>query len=336
MKEALLYKSLDDQKVQCLTCAHRCILPPNKKGICGVRQNLNGKLHTLVYGKAIATHVDPIEKKPLFHFLPGSRAFSIASVGCNMHCLNCQNSDISQMPKERMQILGNELPPEEAILAAEQMQCQVIAYTYTEPAVFWDYTFDMSKIAREKGLKNIIVSNGYFSDESLEKIAPFMDGGNIDLKFFSDKMYKEICGAHLQPVLNTIQKMHELGIWLEITTLLIPGLNDSENELRDIARFIKSVHPGIPWHISRFHPTYKMTDRPPTSVKAVQRAREIGYEEGLRYVITGNIPGDEGENTYCPKCKDRIIHRMGYQIIQNNIVDGHCPNCHAQIDGVFI
>jgi pyruvate formate lyase activating enzyme len=300
-----------------------------------VRENRNGQLYTLVYGKAIALHVDPIEKKPLFHFLPGAPAMSVATVGCNMHCLNCQNADISQMPRDLDQIRGEEIPPEDLFRATLRQQCQIIAYTYTEPAVFWDYAYDTARLAHQKKIKNIFVTNGYLSKESLEEISPFLDGANVDLKAFQDKTYKSVCGARLQPVLDTIQRMKELGIWIEVTTLLIPGLNDSEEELKQIARFIHSIDPAIPWHISRFYPTYRMMDRSPTPVESVQKARNIGIETGLRYVYPGNLPGDEGESTFCYHCNARLIHRRGYQIVENRLAKGKCPECGTKIDGVW-
>jgi pyruvate formate lyase activating enzyme len=335
MKEAKLYRKIDDQKVQCFTCAHQCVIAPGKRGVCGVRENQEGKLITLVYGKAVALHVDPIEKKPLFHFLPGAPAMSVATAGCNMHCLNCQNADISQIPKSPGWIRGEDVSPETLVEATVRQQCQIIAYTYTEPAVFWDYAYDTARIARQKKIKNVFVTNGYLSKESLEVISPFLDGANVDLKAFRDATYKSVCGAHLQPVLDTIQRMKELGIWVEVTTLLIPGLNDSEKELKEIARFIHDIDPAMPWHISRFYPTYRMTDRPPTSIESITKAREIGIETGLSYVYPGNIPGNEGESTFCYQCKTKLIHRRGYQIIENQLANGKCPECGSEIPGVW-
>ena len=335
MKEAKLYKKLEDGKVQCNTCAHQCKITKGKRGICGVRENREGTLYSLVYGKAIAMHVDPIEKKPLFHFYPGTRSFSLATVGCNMRCLNCQNADISQMPKDRDLIQGEDFPPEAVVQAALKHRCRTIAYTYTEPAVYLDYAYDTSKLAHESGVKNIFVTNGHFSKESLEMVAPYLDGANVDLKSFSDETYRNNCGTRLQPVLDTIRRMKELGIWIEVTTLLIPDLNDSEDELRSIARFLHEVDPGIPWHVSRFHPTYRMMDRPPTNVKSIQKACKIGLDEGIRYVYSGNVPGEERESTFCYSCGARLIHRWGFEVASNRIVDGKCPECSSVIDGVW-
>jgi len=335
MKEVTLYEKLDDKWVQCFTCAHTCKIAPEKRGVCGVRENRDGTLYSLVYGKAIAMNVDPIEKKPLFHFYPGTRSFSIATVGCNMHCLNCQNADISQMPRDRDRIQGHDVPPEAVVKAALDQQCRTIAYTYTEPAIYWDYAYDTALLAREQGVKNIFVTNGYFSEASLEKIAPYLDGANVDLKAFKEETYRSNCGARLQPVLDSIRRMKALGIWVEVTTLLIPDLNDSDDELKDIAGFIHEVDPGIPWHISRFHPTYRMLDRPVTPVESIQKACRIGLETGLRYVYSGNVPGEERENTFCYACGALLIHRWGFQVSSNRITQGKCPECEAEQDGIW-
>lgn len=335
MKEVRLYQSLDEGSVQCRTCAHYCVLLENQFGVCGVRQNIKGRLFSHVYGKLIASHVDPIEKKPLFHFLPGSRAFSVATVGCNMHCHNCQNADISQMPKEQGLIQGQAYSPEDLIRAALQSQSQVMAYTYTEPAAYWDYAFDTARLAKQNGLKNIFVTNGYLSEDSLKEIVPFLDGANVDLKFFDDTTYRKICGAKLQPVLDAISGMRDLGIWVEVTTLLIPGLNDDEATLSGIAQYIKKVDASMPWHISRFHPTYKMLDRPITSAQSLQKAREIGLEAGLEFVYTGNLPGDEGENTFCPICGTQLIERVGFTVRKNKLNHHSCPNCGSVLAGIW-
>ena len=335
MKESRLYKKLDDQKVRCLICAHSCILTPGKRGVCGVRENQDGSLMSLVYGKAIALNVDPIEKKPLFHFYPGTKSFSIATVGCNMRCLNCQNSDISQMVWDENRIQGQNAPPDVIVQAAIDQQCKTIAYTYTEPAVYFDYALDTAKLAHEKGIKNIFVTNGYLTQKALKAFAPHLDGANVDLKSFNDQTYRVICGARIQPVLDSIRFMKELGVWVEITTLLIPGINDSEDEIKTIADFIQSCDPGIPWHISRFHPTYRMMDIPPTSIEAVQRAREIGLEEGLRFVYTGNVADEKGESTFCYQCGALLILRRGFELASKRIVNGKCPECGVAIDGVW-
>lgn len=335
MKESSLYKKLEDQKVRCLICAHSCTLASGKRGVCGVQENQDGCLMSLVYGKAIALNVDPIEKKPLFHFYPGTKSFSIATVGCNMRCLNCQNSDISQMVRDENRIQGQDAPPDVIVQAAIDQQCKTIAYTYTEPAVYFDYALDTARLAHEKGIKNIFVTNGYLTQEALKAAAPHLDGANVDLKSFNDQTYRDICGARIQPVLDSIRFMKELGIWVEITTLLIPGINDSEDELKTIADFIQSCDPGIPWHISRFHPTYRMMDIPPTSIEAVQRACEIGFEEGLRFVYTGNVVDEKGESTFCYQCGALLISRRGFETVSIRIDHGKCPECGVSIDGVW-
>ncbi|MFO7888958.1 MAG: AmmeMemoRadiSam system radical SAM enzyme [bacterium] len=335
MKEVKLYNKKENGKVECCACEHKCIIPPGKRGICGVRENREGTLYSLVYGKTIAANTDPIEKKPLFHFLPGTLSFSIATAGCNMHCKYCQNADISQLPRERKNIIGREFLPEQVVQTALKNKCKTIAYTYTEPSIFWDYAYDTAKLAREQGIKNVFVTNGYFSRESFQEISEFMDAANVDLKSFSDKTYKEICSAKLQPVVDTILRMKAAGVWIEVTTLLITDLNDSKQELEEIANFIAECDPGIPWHISRFYPTYKMLDKPPTSVKSIWRAMEIGYEAGLHFVYAGNVRGDEGENTFCYSCGTRVIQRVGFQVSDNIVKQGKCPKCGAVIEGVW-
>ncbi len=335
MKEAMFYVSLPEGAVRCNLCNHRCKIKEGKRGICAVRENRDGKLYSLVYGKIIAEHIDPIEKKPLFNFLPGSKAFSIGTVGCNFHCKHCQNFDISQYPQEhRGEIIGQDRAPEEIVAAAKAAGCETIAYTYTEPTIFYEFAYDTAVLAQKKGIKNVFVSNGYMSSEAARRLAPYLDAINIDLKAFNDKSYKEVCGARLKPVLKTIQLMKELGAWVEVTTLIIPGLNDGDKELREIARFVKSAGPEVPWHVTQFYPAYKMLDQPPTPVATLRRAREIGMEEGLRYVYEGNVPGEGGENTYCYACKAVLIERYGFQLIRNRIDAGNCPECGAKIDGV--
>ncbi|MBI4618708.1 MAG: AmmeMemoRadiSam system radical SAM enzyme [Desulfobacterales bacterium] len=334
MKEAMLYDKSGDGKVKCSLCNHRCTIAPLKRGVCGVRENREGVLYSLVYNKAISRNVDPIEKKPIFHLFPGSESFSIATAGCNFKCLHCQNSDISQMPRDQDLIPGRDLEPKEIVSQALQYNCKSISYTYTEPTIFFEYAYDTAELAHKKGIKNVFVTNGYMTKEALHKIRPYLDAANVDLKSFSDDFYKEICGAKLNFVLDSIRTLKELGVWVEITTLIIPTLNDGEEELKSIAEFIKEVGEEIPWHVSAFHPTYKLLDRPRTSAKTLHRAREIGLGVGLRYVYCGNIPGDEGENTYCYNCKELLIQRYGYQILKNRVKDGLCPDCEAKIDGI--
>ncbi len=334
MKEAMFFKKLDDTKVQCNLCRHRCVIENGKKGICRVRENRDGTLYSLVYRKLISENIDPIEKKPFFHFHPGSTAFSIATVGCNFRCMNCQNYEISQLPRELNQIMGKDVSPETIVDNALQYQCKSIAYTYTEPTIFFEYAYETAVIAIGKSIKNVFVTNGYTTREALETIKPYLHAANVDLKSFSEETYKKLCGARLEQVLDCIRSYKELGIWIEITTLIIPEINDSDAELREIAGFIKEVGPEIPWHVSRFYPQYRLVEKPPTPIDTLRRAREIGMEAGLRYVYEGNAPGEEGGNTYCYHCKKVLIKRYGYQIMENNIVHGKCPDCNTPIDGV--
>jgi len=330
----MLYEKLDDAEVRCHLCSHRCTIPQGSYGICGVRQNIDGTLFSLVYDKIIAANTDPIEKKPLFHFYPGSRAYSIATAGCNFTCLHCQNADISQLTRERKgYIVGDTVSPKEIVRNAQRSGCKSIAYTYTEPTIFFELSFDTGAIAHTKGIKNVYVSNGYMTPEALKELSPYLDGINIDLKAFTDKFYKEVCGGRLEPVLNTIKLAKELGIWVEVTTLVIPTLNDSEHELKQIAEFINGVDSDIPWHISQFYPTYKLTAQPRTPVETLHMAREIGVKTGLHYVFEGNVPGRGNENTYCPQCGEMLIERWGYSIGKNIIDNGRCPYCHASVAG---
>jgi len=334
MKEALLYQKLGEKNVQCVLCNHRCRIQEGQKGICGVRENQGGVLYTLVYRQLISRNVDPIEKKPLFHFAPGSRSFSIATVGCNFHCDFCQNYEISQMPRDQKQIWGDDVSPEQIVAMAQKAGCRTIAYTYTEPTIYFEYALDIAKLASAKGLKNIFVTNGYMTEEALRTIHPHLHGANVDLKSFGEEFYQKRCGARLQGVLQSLRVMKTLGVWVEITTLLIPGLNDSDEELHRLAEFIVSLGRETPWHISRFHPMYKMLDHSPTSVRILEKARKIGLEVGLRYVYTGNVPGDEGEDTFCYHCGKLLIDRLGFQVRKNQIFENRCYHCGATIDGV--
>ena len=336
MKEAYLYEKLNNNRVQCNLCSFRCKLSEGYKGICEVRKNEDGTLYTLVYGKTIAKAVDPIEKKPLFHFLPGTKSFSIATVGCNFRCLYCQNWEISQYPRERNAIIGEDYPPESVVEDAIATGSKSIAYTYTEPTIFFEYAIDTAKIAKERGLKNIFVTNGYMTKEAIDAMAGLIDAANVDLKSFSDAYYLQICGgARVKPVLESIEYMKKKGIWVEVTTLIIPEVNDDPAEIMEIAEFIKSVDPAIPWHVSRFHPAYKFDNVMPTAVEVVRNIRQIGKSVGLKYVYTGNIPGDDGEHTYCPNCGELLIARYGFEIVANTIKDGKCPKCGEKIDIVW-
>ncbi|NPU85426.1 MAG: AmmeMemoRadiSam system radical SAM enzyme [Syntrophaceae bacterium] len=335
MREALLYEKKEEGKVRCGLCAHRCLIAPEKRGICAVRENRDGMLHTLVYGALIAQNVDPIEKKPLFHIHPGSKSFSIATVGCNFSCTFCQNSDISQMPRETGFIQGRETSAEDVVERAVRSESRTIAYTYTEPTIFFEYALDIARLAGGRGLRNVFVTNGYMTPETLDMIGADLHGANVDLKSFSDEFYRKRCGARLEPVLATLREMKRRGVWVEVTTLLIPGLNDSDAELREIASFLVSLGPETPWHISRFRPQYRLTSAPPTPLEIIHRAAQIGREAGLKYVYSGNVPGDEGENTSCAACGEALIRRWGFTVAENRLRQGACPQCGTPLDGIF-
>ncbi len=335
MKEAMLYSPLEEGKVRCYLCNHRCTISPSKRGICGVRENREGKLYTLVFGRAISLNADPIEKKPIFHLYPGSTSFSIATVGCNFRCLQCQNHEISQMPVDKDRIDGSIVPPSKIVSLAKEYRCQSISYTYTEPTIYFEYAYETAALASREGIKNIFVTNGYMTEEALKTIQPYLDAANVDLKSFQEKFYKENCGAKLKPVLENLRLMRQMGIWVEITTLVIPTLNDSDKEFEEIAQFIVTLGPEVPWHISAFYPTYKMLSLQRTPASLLHRAREIGIRAGLRYVYCGNISGEEGEDTFCPHCGRRVIERVGFRVAKNDVVKPECRHCHTKIDGVW-
>ena len=331
----MIYERLTGTDVRCHLCAHNCHINDGQRGICAVRENRDGTLYSLVYGKVISLNIDPIEKKPLFHVMPGSTSLSIATVGCNFRCKHCQNYEISQYPRERkFSVTGRDMSPEDVVNAAIENNCASISYTYTEPTIFFEFAYDCAELAHAKGLKNVFVSNGYTGADATKLIAPYLDANNIDLKG-GDAFYKEVCGARLKPVQDTISLMKELGVWVEVTTLVIPGLNDSEKDLTEIAAFIRSVDPAIPWHVSQFHPTYLLMDKPRTPVATLRLAMEIGYRNGLKYVYEGNVPGEGGENTLCPSCKEVLIRRYGYRILENRIRENSCPNCSSVIEGLW-
>ncbi len=335
MKEAMIYEKLEGTDVRCHLCAHNCLIHNRDRGICAVRENRDGTLYSLVYGKLISLNIDPIEKKPLFHFLPESSSLSIATAGCNFKCQHCQNYEISQFPeKGAFSIPGSATTPEEVVEAALENNCKSISYTYTEPTIFFEFAFDCAKLAHENGIKNIFVSNGYTSAEAARIIAPYLDANNIDLKG-SDMFYKNICGARLRPVQNTIKLMKELGVWVEVTTLIIPDHNDSDKDLDEIVNFISSVDTAIPWHVSRFYPTYLLKDKPPTTIESIRHAGDIGKKKGLKYIYEGNLPGRGSENTYCPSCNTLAVERYGFKVLQNTITNNACPSCKGAIEGVW-
>ena len=329
MKEAYLYKKLGNKKVQCQNCAHYCTILPGNKGICGVKENQNGKLFSLNYGKMIAGNIDPIEKKPFYHFLPGSYSLSIAEVGCNFKCVNCQNWNISQMPSLSNRIEGQKTSPKEIVETALKNKLPSISYTYTEPAVFSEFALDVMKIAKKKGLKNVWVSNGFWSKELFDLISPYLDAANIDLKSFEDEFYNKYCSGRLQPVLDTLKRLKNKNIWTEITTLIIPTLNDSEKNIKNIAEFIKSeLSPETPWHVSRFYAgiSWKLQDFPDTPVASLKRAREIGEKTGLKYAYS-----EFGfEDTFCQRCNTKMIRRNGYSIERFDN-KGKCSKCKANL-----
>ena len=335
MKEAMLYEVEEDGRVHCFLCNHHCRIKDGKYGFCGVRQNEGGTLYTHSYGQIITANVDPIEKKPLYHVYPGTQAFSIATMGCNFHCDFCQNWQISQT-SHRDGTAGERqhVEPREIARSAAERGCRTIAYTYTEPTIFFEYAHDTARLAKEHGLANVFVTNGYMTSEALETAVPYLDACNVDLKSFQDAFYKERCKARLQPVLDAIRKMRELDIWVEVTTLVIPGQNDGEDELAGIAGFIAGTDPDIPWHISRFHPDYQLTDAESTPVSTLERARELGREAGLRYIYVGNVPGASAD-THCPRCNASVVKRRTFSVSEQTVKNGLCPECGEPVAGLF-
>jgi len=335
LTKAMFWEPQPKNATRCTLCPHFCRVKDGHYGICGVRKNDGGTLYTLIYEQAAALNIDPIEKKPLFHFFPGSRSLSIATVGCNFKCAFCQNWDLSQAPKgKNRRFGGHPAAPAEVVALAGDHNCRTIAFTYSEPTIFYEYAYDTARLATRNRIYGVFVSNGFITPEALEKIRPYLFGYNVDLKSFNPDYYKRVLSARLEPVLDALKKIKELGFWLEVTTLVVPTKNDSDDELTKIAEFIYGLGPEVPWHVSAFHPDYKMTDLPRTSVATLRRARQIGLDAGLRYVYTGNIPGDDGESTFCYNCGSMVIRRHGFSIIDNRITHGKCPDCNTVIDGV--
>jgi pyruvate formate lyase activating enzyme len=335
IKEALLYEKKDGLSVHCCLCNHHCKISDSEFGFCRVRENREGKLYTHAYGEVVAANNDPIEKKPLYHFLPGSRTFSIATAGCNFHCGFCQNWQISQAPIQKGMDLNNaRLLPEDVVDHALSQHCKSISYTYTEPTIFFEYALETSRIAKESKLKNIMVTNGYMTLDAINMIAPYLDACNVDLKAFNDDFYNKTCHGHLKPVLRSIKEIKKLGIWVEITTLIIPDQNDSENELTAIAQFIAGLDVNIPWHISRFHPDYEFSDGISTPIDTMVNTREIGKSAGLKYIYKGNVLGDVAE-TQCAKCGTPLVRRNGFFVDMNRIKNSACPSCGEAVAGVF-
>jgi pyruvate formate lyase activating enzyme len=335
IREAMFYEVLDDSKVQCFLCAHHCKIGADHFGLCRVRQNIGGKLHTHVYGEVIAAHIDPVEKKPLYHFLPGSQSFSVATPGCNFQCGFCQNWQISQVSKIPPGAFGGQkLGSEQIVNGAIESGCLSISYTYTEPTIFFEYAYDTAKVAKGEGIKNIFVTNGYMTPDALKTIQPYLDACNVDLKSYRDEFYRKICKARLGQVLDSIRLMKEMGIWVETTTLVVPGQNDSEEELRNIARFIASVDSSIPWHISRFHPDYEFSEYGSTPLETLRQAQSVGKEEGLRFIYIGNVPGEES-TTACSHCGETLIRRSALSLKENKMEGNRCPFCGGVVEGVF-
>ena len=333
IREASLWEKLDNQKVHCFLCAHECIISPDRVGVCGVRKNLQGTLNTMIYADIVAANIDPIEKKPLYHFVPGSRSYSVATIGCNFKCGFCQNWQISQASLKNGSASRHDALPEQIVREAKNNRCRSISYTYTEPTIFFEYALDTAKLAREEGLYNVFVTNGYMTRQALVAVKPYLDAANVDLKSFSHDYYRKNCKARLQPVLDTISNMKSMDIWVEVTTLVIPGENDSDEELKQIADFIAGVDRMIPWHISRFHPDYEFIDYKATPLESLQRARDIGRQSGLHHIYLGNVT--EGSNTVCYQCGNSIVERNYMSLNKILIKNGRCPYCDSLIPGVW-
>jgi len=333
-KEALFYEKLNNKDLRCLLCPRECVIAPGKRGFCRVRQNSGGILYTLSYGKPVAMHIDPIEKKPLFHFLPGSSAFSIACAGCNLTCQFCQNWEISQAGPEKISV--SYIDPGDLLNKVKESGIPAIAYTYTEPTVFYEYILDISRLAKAQGIRVVMHSNGYINEKPLRELAKYLDAANIDLKGFSDDYYSRIAQAGLAPVLRTLQVLKEEGVHLEITNLVLPGYNDNLDTIKKMCEWIKdNLGPDTPLHFSRFYPMYKLVALAPTPVETLEKARAVALACGLKYVYIGNVPGHDGENTYCPKCGKALIKRMGYVVSGNELKDGACGFCGEKIAGIW-
>jgi len=336
MHPARLWKPLKHGNVQCRLCSHFCLIEPGRRGRCGVRENTGGELFTLVYDRAAAVNIDPVEKKPLYHFLPGSLTFSLGTMGCNLECSFCQNYSLSQPPRLGRPVQGQRVTPQALVDAALSHGCRSISYTYSEPTVFFELVKDTAELAQGKGLKNILVSNGFMSPECLDELAGLIDAVNIDLKGFTADFYEITCGARLDPVKQNLARIRELGWWLEVTTLVIPGLNDSEEELKAMAGFLSgTLGTWTPWHLSRFHPDFMMNDRPATPVATLEKAWSIGREAGLEFVYVGNVPGNAHNSTLCPGCGKEIISREGFAVTGTALLGGACAGCGAPLPGVF-
>lgn len=334
LHEARFYQIVDDKTARCLLCPRKCILREGERSFCRVREVRSGKLWTLAYGNPCSANVDPVEKKPIFHMLPASKSYSIATAGCNLRCKFCQNWQISQSAPE--QTRNYSLSPEEVVEKALETKSKSIAYTYSEPTIFYEYMIDTARLAKKKGIKGILVTAGYINEEPLKELCKYIDAANVDLKGFTDKYYIPVCQGEVKYVLETLRITQREGIWLEITNLIVPTLNDDMKTIKKMCQWLKeTLGPEVPLHFSRFSPMYKLRNLHRTPVSTLERARNIALEVGLHYVYIGNVPGHEGENTYCPECKKLLIQRRGYSILQNNLKDGHCQYCGHKIPGVW-
>ncbi len=321
-------------KVQCELCPKGCLIAPGQSGECRIRVNVDGKLLAVTYGHPCAVHVDPIEKKPLNHFLPGTRIFSIATVGCNLHCKNCQNWEISQANPE--EVPAYSLPPDKIVELAQRYHCPSIAYTYSEPLVFYEYVLDSSERAKEAGLHNVLVTAGYVNEKPLRRLCRYVDAANIDLKALSDRFYRDICKGTLQPVLNALVLAKSLGVEVEVTNLVIPTLNDRDEDFKRLCRWlVKNLGRETPLHFSRFYPHFQVRNLPPTPAETLKRARQIAQAEGLYFVYIGNLTVERGGDTFCPGCGNLLVQRFGYWVAENNIKNGRCPECGTEIYGVW-
>jgi pyruvate formate lyase activating enzyme len=335
VKEAMYYEKLEDIRVKCRLCPRECTIADMERGYCGVRENRGGTYYTLVHSRVCALNVDPIEKKPLFHYFPGTKAYSLATAGCNVECKFCQNWQISQYRPE--QIDSIKLSPEDVINEAQRSGSKTIAFTYSEPVVFYEYMFDIAQLSRKHGLHSVMISNGYIQEKPLKELCDHLSAVKIDLKGFSEKFYQETCSGELKPVLNTLLTLKNTGIWFEIVVLLIPTLNDNEKEIKAMCAWVRdNLGTDVPVHFTRFHPTYKIKNLPPTPVKTLETAREIACDSGLRFPYVGNVPGHEGENTYCPHCRNIAIKRAGFSIIENHLNGNICRDCKQPIPGMWI
>ena len=334
LREALFYAKFGSNYVTCQLCPRRCVIPEGGRGFCGVRKNIGGKLYSLVYGKPCAVHIDAIEKKPLFHVLPGSRTFSIATAGCNLRCKFCQNWQISQAKPEEVQSVN--LEPAQVVAKTKESNCKSITYTYTEPTIFYEYALETAKIARKEGLKNYMHSAGFINPKPLRELCKHLDAANVDLKGFSEDYYQKLCQGHLEDILRSLKIIKEEGVWLEITNLIIPTLNDDPKLIRKMCVWVRdNLGAETPLHFSRFYPMYKLRNLSPTPISTLEKARKIARDVGLKFVYIGNIPGHQGENTYCPACHKLLIERVGYSILANNLNKGRCKFCRRKIPGIW-